>query len=99
MGGVGADGVELEPEGRGWGGARWGLGWARSGVGGLGCGVHPVRRTGTRYNAVMSSGVLQYGAQSRVAVRASRHPFRILKGQTGCEPHKTSKLSSMLSSR
>ena len=77
-----------------------GLGWGPCvGLGGLGWGVHPVRRTGTRYNAVMSSGVLQYGAQSRVAVRASRHPFKILKGQTGCEPHKTSKLSSMLSSR
>ena len=58
----------------GWGGARGvGLGW----------GVHPVRRTGTRYNAAMSSGVLQYGAQNRVAVRASRDPFRILKRPNG----------------
>ena len=53
-----------------------GLGWGPCvGLGGLGWGVHPVRRTGTRYNAAMSSGVLQYGAQNRVAVRASRDPF------------------------
>ena len=59
-------GVGVEPDGVG---GPWG------GVGGVGWGVYPVRRTGTRYNAAMRSGVLQYGAQNRVAVRASRDPF------------------------
>ena len=71
---MGPDGLGLEPVGWGWGGARWG--WGPVGWGwGVGWGVYPVRRTGTRYNAAMSSGVLQYGAQNRVAVRASRDPF------------------------
>ena len=69
----------------GWGWSPWdGAGVGPAGwVGGLGWGVHPVRRTGTRYNAAMSSGDWQDGAQIRVAEPPSRHPFRILKRPNG----------------